>query len=139
MSTVFFHNYQQDLMPVGVSFDNLSNINNYQDQSIDKILIQDLLDYIVPEYKIPTLISLKNKLKIGGQIEIQSVDIKQLSLSVAFDDVTTELAKNLLYPSKKNIHTMKEIINDLISIGFTINIKKYANMIEYYILATNNE
>ena len=42
--TIFFHNQQQELMPVGTKFDHTSNISTYVDLSISSIIIQDLLD-----------------------------------------------------------------------------------------------
>jgi hypothetical protein len=139
MSTVFFHKSKQELIPVGVEFDNIANINNYTNNSIDKILIQDLLDCIEEHDKIGLLKTLKQKLKIGGELEIQAVDLKNIGMGITFGDITSELAKFLLFTGKINIHVMSDIISNLIEAGYQITIKKYINAIEYYIVATNNE
>lgn len=132
--TIFFHSQQQELMPVNAKFDNISNLSRYQDNSIGKIIVQDLFDYLLVEDIHNLLPVIYKKLRPLGSLEIQSVDLKQLSLGVAFNDIRISLAQYLLYPHKKSIHTLPELIGMLGS--FVIDSKKYVNIFEYYILAT---
>lgn len=129
--TIFFHNQQQELMPVGAKFDHTSNISTYVDLSISSIIIQDLLDYYTDSNIIGELYP---KLVVGGTLEIQSIDLKQMGIAVAFGDLRLEMARFLLYPHKKNIYTMKAMIDIITPYGFEVEVKKYVNSFEYYVL-----
>lgn len=135
IKNMFFHISDQELMPVGVMFDNINNISNYDDDSIESILIQDLLDYYTDGSEKEILEKLIKKLKVGGIIEIQGVDIKKLGIGIAFNDINEKFTKNILYPYKKSIHSINEIEELLMSLDLSIENKKYVNAIEYFFIA----
>lgn len=132
---IYFHIDNQDFLPVGIKFDKIHNIDNYTNNSIEHIFIQDLLDYYADSDSNNILLGLKDKLITNGLITIQSTDIKQLCVAVAFGDISIDIAKNILYPNKKSIKSIYDINNLLINNGFEIEIKKYINIFEYYIVA----
>jgi hypothetical protein len=133
--TIFFHISDPGLTPNGSKFDNISNILSYEDDSIEHILLQDLLNYYTEHEVNITLELIKQKLKPSGSVEIQAVDIKRLGIAIAFEEIPLNFVKQLLYPNKKSIFTMYDIITMLEKLNFKINIKKYTNSIEYYISA----
>lgn len=132
---IFFHIINPGICPNSSRFDNISNIITYQDNTIKNIIVQDLFDYYDENDLNETLISLKNKLEVSGSIEIQSIDLKRLSIAIAFEEIPISFAQQLLYPNKKSIHTLYDIVNLLEKLNFKINNKKYINSIEYHISA----
>lgn len=138
MNTVFFHIAKQDFYPVGTSYEHIDNISKYDDNSIDHIIIQDLLDFY-PEEEVETVLKeVVSKLKPEGKLDIQSIDIKMLGVGIAFNDVTIDLTKQILYPFKRSIHTMSEISDLCKKHNLSIDIKKYINIFEYYISSIKN-
>lgn len=134
-SAILFHIEKPNSLPIGINFEDIQNIDSYENESIDHILIHDLLDFYTDQH-IETLIDLiKNKIKSDGLLTIQSADIKQLGKSIAFDEIDIDLVKQILYPSKKSVHTMYEIEKILKTLNMTIVNKKYINLFEYYIVA----
>jgi predicted SAM-dependent methyltransferase len=133
---IFFHITNPGLIPSGSKFDNISNILSYENDSIDHILLQDLLDYYSESEIDITLDLVKQKLKPSGLIDIQAVDLKRLGIAIAFEEIPLNFVQQLLYPNKKSIHTMYDIISILEKLEFKINIKKYVNNIEYHLSAT---
>jgi predicted SAM-dependent methyltransferase len=132
---MFFHISDQELMPVGVTFDRITNLDNYDNDSIDSIIIQDLLDYYIIEEDYRVLYKLYEKLKPGGKIEIQSIDIKKLCIAIAFNEINENFVQHILYPYKQSIHSINQIQSFLNKIGFSIEVKKYVNALEYYFIA----
>ena len=137
MSASFlFHIDKPSQCPVGITFDYIKNIEIYDNESIDSIHIQDLLDYYSDDHISDFIQVLKSKLKNGGTITIQSIDIKQLSRAITFDEIEIQLVKQLLYPLKRSIHTLYEIESMFNAIGMKTISKKYINLFEYYIVIT---
>jgi predicted SAM-dependent methyltransferase len=132
---IFFHIENNHILGGNIEFDNINNIKLYSNESIDKIYLQDLLDFYPQNSIIPLLEEVKEKNKPKGLLSIQSIDLKQLSIAIAFGEIDSELGKNILYPNRKNIHTMHEIENVLKDIGYKLITKKYVNIFEYHILA----
>jgi hypothetical protein len=133
-ASVFFHIDKPSSLPIGITFDYIKNIETYDNESIDNIYIQDLLDYYSDDQINDFIQVLKSKLKTGGTITIQSIDIKQLSRAVTFDEIETQLVKQLLYPLKRSIHTLYEIDSIFNGIDMKAINKKYINLFEYYIV-----
>lgn len=137
--TVFFHIAKQEFYPVGTKFEHVDDISNYPDGSIDNIVIQDLLDFYPEEEVEQVLKNIVLKLKPGGKLDIQSIDMKMLGIAIAFNDINPDLTKQVLYPFKRSIHTMSEIVKLFSDNDLAVNIKKYINIFEYYISSTKNE
>lgn len=132
--SIYFHIDKPSSLPIGVSFDYIKNIESYKDESISTILLHDLLDYYSDDQIQSFVELLKSKLQNDGKIIIQSIDMKQLSRAVTFDEVDIDLVKQILYPIKKSIHTLHDIEKLFNSMGMKTVIKKYINLFEYYIV-----
>lgn len=137
--TIFFHAVLQDLAPTEAEFDTINNVSNYEDNSLDEIIIQDLLDYIPREDAASVLRSLVSKLKKEGSIHIQGMDFNQLGAAISFDMIDSNILKSIMYLNKRSIHEMSEIITYLKDLNLKFKIKKYINIIEYYIEAYKHE
>lgn len=137
---VFFYIDQPENIPIGVLYDNITNIDNYTDHSIDHIIINDLLDYYNAHISNQILDLIVRKLKFGGNLEIQGIDLYELSLAISKRQIDTEIAQVLLYRNnRKFIYTMHDIEIILKQLGLDIYNKRYINVFEYYILAKKNE
>lgn len=135
-NSIYLHIENNDFIPIGLTFENITNIDSYENESIDEVYIQDLLDFYEEKNCLPVLSLIVKKLNSGGSIVIQSIDLKQLSIAIAFGEVDQQTAKSVLYPSKKSIHYINDILDMLQSLEMRIEIKKYINIFEYYIQAT---
>lgn len=126
-------------IPVGIKYENISNIDNYNNNSIDHIIINDLLNYYEANINSEVLKLIRTKIAPDGIIEIQAPDINELCIAVASSNIDSNIVKSILYSNKKSIHTIYDICDMLNALGFKINQKKYVNIFEYYILAQKNE
>lgn len=131
--SILFHVSDQELSPTQSTYDNIVNIDNYEDSSIKEILYQDLCDYCTEEEVDVLLEKAYNKLMNSGVLHIQGSDFRQLGIAITFNMVDESILKRVMYPNKKSIHTMSEILNKLKPLGFKISHKKYINIFEYYI------
>lgn len=134
-NSVYFHIENNNFIPVGLKFDHIMNIDSYEDAVLDEVYVQDLLDFYDDKNCLSLLSLIIKKLNVGGMIFIQSVDIKQLGIAITFGEVDHTTVKNILYPNKKSIHDINEMINMLQSHGMQIETKKYTNIFEYHISA----
>ena len=131
--SILFHVSDQELMPTQSTYAHISTIKDYDQNSIQEILYQDLCDYFLPQETETILQQAYNKLSVGGIIHIQGSDLRQLCIAVAFNMIDQSVVKNVLYPNKKSIHNLSEILDMMKKIGFKIDTKKYINIFEYYI------
>lgn len=132
---LFIHIDEQELTPINLDFDSISNIDKYDDDSISEISIQDLCDYVPEDQISQTLEKIVKKLQPNGVLHIQGTDLKQLGIAIAFNKVELRLIRNILYPSKKSIGTLGVMIELLKSLDMIIDNKKFINVFEYYICA----
>lgn len=131
---IFLHSVKPEFIPVGMTFELVSNIDYLSDKTYEEIAINDLLDYI-PENQINDLIDkIYNKLCSGGCLSIQSIDYKLLASSIVFGDIDPPIAKALICGYRNNIHSMSELYQYINK--FRINEQKYINIFEYFIRAT---
>lgn len=137
---IFFYINKPEILPVDITYDNISNIDNYADNSIENIMLNDLLDFYIQDISEQVLRLVSNKLKIHGNIEIQGIDLNELAISIANSQIDIETAKALLYQNgRKSIHNLYGIEIILKNLGYSIDQKKYINLFEYYISAKKNE
>lgn len=133
--SIFFHVTEQELQPSNSSYEHIDNLNNYESESLESVILQDTCDYFIAE-DVPVLLSkICSKIKKNGVLYIQSLDLKQLCIAVTFDMMQTETIKKIIYPDKKSIHNMGDILQYLKDQDMKITIKKYINIFEYYIEA----
>lgn len=132
---IYFHIDNQDFLPVGVKFEPINNIDKYNNNTIEYVIIQDLMDYYPKDDAMVLISAIKDKLVVGGLLSIQSIDLKQLCIAVTFNEINTDLVKDILYPNKKSIRSINDIQILLKNLGFEIETKKFINIFEYYILA----
>lgn len=137
---IFFYIYPQNNLPIGVKYEDITNIDNYTNASISSIIINDLLDYYSYDTHNELLSLITQKLTNGGSIEIQAPDISELCIASANLKIDIETTKLILYSNnKKSINTIYDILDILNKLGLEIIEKKYINIFEYYILAIKNE
>lgn len=132
---IYFHIDNQDFLPVGVKFEKINNIDKHENDTLEHVMIQDLLDYYHKDDANVLVSVIKDKLKSGGLLSIQSLDLRQLCIAATFDEISTDFIKDVLYPNKKSIRIINDITNLLQQMGFEIETKKYINIFEYYVLA----
>lgn len=137
--SILFHVADQELIPTQSVYVNIDDIDQYQDNSLSEILYQDLCDYFSVDETELLLSKAYDKLERGGVLHIQGSDLRQLGIAIAFNLVSEDIIKKVLYPNKKSIHTMSEILNMLKNIGYIIEIKKYINIFEYYIKVSKDK
>lgn len=133
--TIFFHVSDQELPPSDSKYDNITNVGNYEDNSISEVTIQNMCDYLKPIDVPLALEKIFQKMSHGSILHIQGSDLKQLGVAISFHMLDHSMIKDILYPDKQSIHNMSEILQYLTDIGFAIKVKKYINIIEYYIQA----
>lgn len=138
MTQIYLHIENPKILPPDTEFEHISNIDTHQDGSIDTIIIHDLLD-LYENNNINTILNnIKTKIKPGGNLILQSIDLKQMSIAIAFNNIDLQIIKNLLYPFRKSIYTLHEIEKILIDHGFNIINKRYINLFEYYLVVQKN-
>jgi len=132
---IFLHAENQELKPVNSRLVAIKNLDNYEDNSMSDVTIQDLCDFFDSD-KIPALIDkIYHKLSKDSILHIQGSDLKQLGIAIAFNKLPYSVIKKVLYGGKKSIHTMGDIITILEENNFKIINKRYTNVFEYYIKA----
>lgn len=136
---IYTHIFHPDNLPVGIKYENLDNIYKYADNTIGHLMITDLLDYHVDDECNKIINKISDKLAPKGQLQVQSTDLLQLMLSVSNGTVDETMAKIILYPHKKSIHSIYDIEKLLLKHNFTIINKRYINVFEYFIVAQKNE
>jgi hypothetical protein len=137
---MYFHIFKPNILPVGVKYEEFKNIDNYENDSIENITIQDLLDYVEDQHTGPTIKLFVDKLKTDGTLTIQGTDLLQLSSSIVFKEIELSATKKIIYNGyKKSIHTMNDIVELLQKLDVIIEVKKYINIFEYYIVVRKNE
>lgn len=132
---IFLHIEEQELSPIDLKFETINNIDSYENDYFEEISIQDLLDYIPSQSVSDTLAKIVSKLAPNGIIHIQGCDLKQVGIAVAFNKVDQRLIKNILYPNKKSIATINNIVDLVKSLDLIVESKKYINIFEYYVRA----
>lgn len=131
-----FHVSEQELIPTQSKYAHISTIDTYDNNSLQNILYQDLCDYFTADDTQNILQKAYDKLSSGGTIHVQGTDLRQVSIAVTFNMIDENIIKNVLYPNKKSIHFLSDILSIMKNIGFKIQIKKYINVFEYYIKAS---
>jgi len=130
----FFHVLDHELQPPNSNIDNITNIDKYDNNSIQNIYIQDLLDFLPAHEHSIIIDKVFDKLVHGGVVHIQAPDLKHLANAIVFNTVNVSLAKEILYPKKSSISTIYDILT-LLKDRFIIINKKYVSIFEYYITA----
>lgn len=138
-NVLYIHHHKPDDLPVGVSYESLDNFLSADNNTIEEIMITDLLDYYLEPVVPKVLKEIINKMQSSSKLHIQSVDINLISTSLASGDIEDSAIKSILYPYRRSIHTMQDIEKLLLENKCIILNKKYINMFEYFILAEKNE
>lgn len=125
-------------MSVDSTYDSIINIDNHNSNTIDHILIGDLLDYYDNEHIINILSLIVDKISPSGYIEIQGPDISELCVASASTQIDIDTVKDVIR-NRKTIHTIYDVEQMLQNLKLTINKKRYVNIFEYHILAQKHE
>lgn len=135
-SNIFLHFIQPSFIPVGTQYVSILNINDLPDDHFTQIFISDALDYVSYNEATSVLDNIVKKLKKGGELVIQSVDLYHLANAITFYDIDIETSKIILYRSNKEyIYTIHEIKSELNNRNLDITEQKYINIFEYYIVS----
>lgn len=129
---LLLYNNQIQGLPANIIYQNINDLDNIDIENYKHIIIQDLLDFYPETSVTQVLLSIYNKMSLDSKIEIQGIDLKQLCVAVASEDVDETLAKNILF-SRKNTNTIYDIQTYLKEVGFKIDTRKYINIFEYNI------
>lgn len=134
--SILFHIHKPDMIPVGMRYEHIKELDNYSDTSITSIVLQDILDYIAYENIIPIIELCFKKLDTNGLISVQGIDMHKIASSITFHEIEHDTAKKILYNNnKRSIHSRNDICKILKSCGFIIETQQYINMFEYFIEA----
>ena len=137
----FIHIFEPSQPISGFEYINLESIDSILEQSAESIYINDLLDYIHSDSVYQILTKLKSKLKDGGKLYIQGIDIKSASISLLYGQISMSIFKSMVYGlGKRSTYTtsdIKEILQDID--GLKIISVQYINASQYYIECSRYE
>lgn len=138
MKTFFYIHKPEHNLPNHITYENITNIDNYENNTLSNIIINDLLDFYIYDMEFELLKLIKDKLASGSTIELQAPDINELCIASANLKIDTKTTKSILF-GRKSIHTIYDILDMLKHLDLQIVEKKFINIFEYYILAKKNE
>lgn len=127
MKTIIFIPNITQVNDIGnqVSVQELQNIPN---GSCEELLVYDCVDYIDAKQKGEFLNLLISKIRYGGQIILEGVDLEEISRSLMQGQLTCAEARNFLYRGN-NIFSASEVISFLESKKLQIEHKRINNYV----------
>lgn len=135
-SKIFLHLIEPQIKVEGFEFYDASKIDKIKENSLEEIIIQDLLEYFSDNDYIKILINIVSKLKPDGKLHIQGTDANSLCCGVAYSQIDVMTFKALLFgASKSNIFSLTQLktqIEDNVK-SIDINKIKFLNGLQYYI------
>lgn len=135
-SKIFLHLIEPQIKAEGFEFYDASKIDKIKENSLEEIIIQDLLEYFSDNDYIKILINIVSKLKPDGKLHIQGTDANSLCCGVAYSQIDVMTFKALLFgANKSNIFSLTQLktqIEDNIK-SIDINKIKFLNGLQYYI------
>lgn len=132
---IYLHLIKPELLPVGYDYLNIDHLDNINDNSLEEIVLNDLLDFFIYSDTTILIDKIISKLKVGGKVSIQSIDLYHLARSITFEDIDLDTVKMILYPTRKSIYTIYDMQTEFKNRQLDIIDKKYINIFEYYIAA----
>ncbi len=140
---IFLHYIEPQVKIDGFEFVHIDKIDKLKNNSMEEILIQDLLEYHSDEENIGILNKLIGKLMAGGKIHIQGLDSKALCYGVTYAQIDTNTFRALVYGFGKhniyNISQIKSLIFNEFKSALVIEKIKFINGMQYYIECIKHE
>lgn len=127
------YNKKPDTLPVDIIYVDLNDLDKTDISNYNHIVILDILDFYTDKEVGTALNTILEKTKVGTKIESQGIDMKQLCVAVANDDIDQNLAKDLIY-GRKMMHNLYDVENYFNNNGCKTLAKRYINIFEYNII-----
>lgn len=139
--SLFLHIIEPSISIDGFEFYDAKKIKKIKKDSIEKIYVGDLFDYLLDDEILQYCDEIILKLSKNGKLIIQATDPKCLASSLLYSNMHTGIYKNILYGfGKKNIHSLGEIKKLVLSSNqMKIDECRFINEIQYYLECSKNE
>lgn len=131
---IFLSHYSTTEIPSNFSLLSLSDLDRTKDGSIEEIFVKDVIGGFSDSHINDFLEIVVKKIKTGGTMYIQDIDIEQLSIYLSHK-ILPIAQKNLLYANQRtNVFYMRYIANLLYKMP-TISIQQmnFINGYEFFI------
>jgi len=140
---IFLHYLEPQVKIHGFEFVHIDKLDKIKNNSIEEIVIQDLLEYHNDADNTGIINKLCAKLSVGGKIHIQGLDSKALCYGVTYAQIDTNTFRALVYGRGKNnmynVSQIKNLIASEFNTILSINKIKFINGIQYYIECEKHE
>lgn len=134
---IYLHYFKPDVELNDFEFIEVQKLGKIKDNSLTEIIIQDLLEFNDHNTNTAILNKVLSKLKSGGILHIQGLDIKAMCYGVVYSQIDTIAFKTLVFgQGKNNIYTIaqiKKLITNEMNNLFDIQKIKFMNGLQYYI------
>lgn len=132
---IYLHYSEPDIKVDGFEFYEAKKLDKIKSNSVSEIIIQDLLDFHSEKDNEFILKEIVSKLKVGGSLHIQSIDLRSLCNNLVYSQIDDNMFKILVFGAgKTNMHSMaqiKELITKILNIK--VSKIKFINGLQYYI------
>lgn len=136
---IFISHYDTASFPSDYSFVKPTDIQSIKSNSIEHIFIKDIIGLYEDDNLVLFIKSLIDKIKPGGFLYIQDIDIEQFSIYLTNKIIPLE-DKRLLYFNRTNIFYIQLILKILRPLkNISINQINFVNGYEFYISIQKNE
>lgn len=109
----------------------IQNISQIDDASCEHIQLNECLDYVRFDERQKLLQEVIKKLRYGGNIEIQGVDLLSLSNNLKNGRMTTKDINKIYLNGRKSNDTLRSTVGDVQSSGITIEMTKIDDPLYY--------
>lgn len=139
INKAFVSHYLTTEIPSNFQILSLSDLDNTSDDSIEEIFVTDVIggfaDHSIGEF----FKRLTNKLKVGGHLFVQDIDIEQFSVYLSEKTIPVG-QKNILYIHKRtNVFYMRYIVNVIRQIpALKIEQMNFINGYEFFLKIKKN-
>lgn len=131
---IYLHYIESEFKIDGFEFYNASDIDKLKENSISEILLQDFLDFNNDHDNNKILSDIVNKLKVGGILHIQSLDLRSLCNSLVYSQIDDNTFKAIVFGNgKTNLYSIPQIKELIKQTNLKINKIKFLNGLQYYI------
>lgn len=136
---IFISHYDTVSFPSDYSLVKSTDIQSIKPNSVEHIFIKDIIGLYADDNLILFIKSLIEKIKPGGFLFIQDIDVEQFSIYLANKAIPLE-DKKLLYFNRTNIFYIQFILKILRPLkDISINQINFVNGYEFYISIQKNE
>jgi len=116
----------------------LKHMPQISDASIDKLVLNDILDFVSWQDRLKVIKMAVSKLAYGGIIEIRGLDLLDMSRGIFTMDVSIVEAQSILFQQRESSDTIINIVQTLSSVDLTI-LRTMLEDYTYYVQAQREE